>query len=225
MAVFGTAVGNLINRTVLLYESLEGNIGFLQLDATVRETHTRSARITSNEVEDGTNVADNIVLNNEMFQLEGLISEAPLPSNDIRDIALRVQNAGFSAISNGLGAISGGVVTDAGATLKRIVALIQLENFWKNRVPFTVITGLKKYENVVVKNLSIPVTPKDGKSLRFTIDCEVIRVVQSQTIDVPENRGNHSSPDKQSIGKQTKSAANAAESAKGSILFNTFLAG
>lgn len=224
MAIFGSAVGTLVKRTVLFYELEAGSkIGFLQLDATVRESHTRTARVTQNEIEDGSNIADNINLQNEKFQIEGIISEAPLPSNDIRDIALSVQNAGFGALSGAVGSLSGGLIPDAGAALKRVVALIQLENFWKNKIPFTVLTGLKKYDDVVITNLTIPVNYKDGQSLRFTADCEVVRLVESQTIDIPESRSNHSKPKKQSIGKKTKSLANLKERGS-SVLFDVFKA-
>jgi hypothetical protein len=222
MAIFGNAIGTLVKRTVLFYElEAGGKIGFLQLDATVSESHQRIARVTQNEIESGANVADNINLQNEKFQIQGIISEAPLPSNDIRDIALTVQNAGFGALSGAVGALSGGLIPDAGAALKRIVALIQLENFWKNKIPFTVLTGLKKYDDVVITSLTIPVNYKDGNSLRFTAQCEVIRLVESQTIDIPEERSNHSKPKKQSIGKKTKSIANLKEQGS-SILFDLF---
>jgi len=222
MSVFGSALGTLIKRTVLFYELEAGSkIGFLQLDATVRESHTRVARVTQNEIEDGSTVTDNINLQNEQFQIEGIISEAPLPSNDIRDIALSVQNAGFGALSSAVGSLSGGLLPDAGAALKRIIALIQLENFWRNKIPFTVLTGLKKYDNVVITNLTIPVNYKDGQSLRFTASCEVVRLVTSQTIDIPERRSNHSKPKKQSIGKKTKTLANLKEKGS-SVLFNLF---
>lgn len=222
MAALGTAIGNIVDRTALLYEINGQNIGFLQLDATVQETHTRSAKVTQNEVEDGSVVADNVVLGNERFQIQGLISEAPFPSNDIRDLALTVQNIGFNALSGAIGAISGGIITDAGAAIKRIAALIQLENFWRNKFPFTVLTGLKKYDNVIITNMTIPVSYKDGKSLRFTIDCEVIRLVESQTIDIPEENSNHSATNSQSLGKQAKAAASDAENGQGSILFQLY---
>ena len=164
-------VGNVINRTALLYEIGGQRIGFLQLDATVNENHVRSSTITKNEIEDGSNVADNVVLNNEKFSIEGIISESPFPSSDIRDIALQVQNVGFNALNDLVGSISGGLLPNTGSTIKRIVALTQLETFWKNKVPFIVLTGLKRYENVLINNMSIPVTVKDGKSLRFKVDC------------------------------------------------------
>lgn len=220
---FDTAVGNIINRTALLYKIGGQNIGFLQLDATVNETHTRSAKITQNEIEDGSNVADNVVLENEKFSIEGIISESPFPSSDIRDIALQVQNVGFNFLNKAVGSISGGIIPNAGSSIKRVIALIQLENFWKNKIPFIVITGVKKYDNVLIKNMSIPVSVKDGKSLRFKIDCEVVKIVESQTITVPENfLKNPSAVAKQSLGKQGTSAASEAASNQGSILFKAF---
>lgn len=220
---FDTALGAIINRTALLYKIGGQKIGFLQLDATVNETHTRSAKITQNEIEDGSNVADNVVLENEKFSIEGIISESPFPSSDIRDIALQVQNVGFNALNKAVGSLSGGIIPSAGSTVKRVIALIQLENFWKNKIPFLVLTGVKKYDNVLIKNMSIPVTAKDGKSLRFKIDCEVVKIVESQTITVPENfLKNPSAVAKQSLGKQGTSVATAGETNQGSILFKAF---
>ena len=216
-------VGNVINRTALLYEIGGQRIGFLQLDATVNENHVRSSTITKNEIEDGSNVADNVVLNNEKFSIEGIISESPFPSSDIRDIALQVQNVGFNALNDLVGSISGGLLPNTGSTIKRIVALTQLETFWKNKVPFIVLTGLKRYENVLINNMSIPVTVKDGKSLRFKVDCEVVKIVESRTVSVPENfLKNPSAVAKQSFGKQGTAAASANETSQGSILFKAF---
>ncbi len=218
-----TALGAIINRTAFLYKIGGQEIGFLQLDCTVSESHSRSAKITQNEIEDGSNVADNVVLENEKFSIEGIISESPFPSSDIRDLALQVQNVGFNALNKAIGSISGGIIPNAGSTIKRVIALIQLENFWKNRIPFIVITGIKKYENVLIKSMSIPVTAKDGKSLRFKVECEVVKIVESQTITVPEDfLKNPSAVAKQSLGKQGAKAASAAESNQGSILFKAF---
>jgi hypothetical protein len=223
VTALNTALGNIVRRTAFFYSFGSNKIGFVQLDCTVNETHTRTAKVTSNEVEDGSNVADNIVLSNEAFSLEGIISEAPFPSNDIRDVALRVQNAGFNFLSEKIGAISNGVITDAGATTKRIVALIQLENFWKNKIPFTVITGLKKYDNVVIKQMNIPVNYKDGKSLRFQIDCEVIKIVESQTVSVPKNFAkNRGIIKNQNLGKQGTTDASLDESRRSSVLFKLY---
>jgi hypothetical protein len=219
---FGDVLAPIINRTAFLYEIGGQNIGFLQLDATVKESHKRTSRITANEIEEGSNIADNVILDNKRFTIEGIISEVPFPSNDIRDIASQVLNSGFDALSGALGAISGGILPDTSATIKRTVALIQLENFWENRVPFQVITGLKKYDNVIIKNMDIPVNVKDGMSLRFTVDCESVKIVVSQNAVVPELSSLAGAVGDTSIGKQAGALAGAADSSSGSILFNAF---
>lgn len=222
MTSLGAAFSGLINRTVFFYDIGGGQLGFLQLDCTVKENHERVASISQNEIEDGANVADNVVLQNQKFSLEGIISEAPFTSRDLRDVALRVQNAGFGALESALGSVGGGVLSGTAASLKRVVALIQLERFWENAIPFTVLTGLKRYDNVLIKSLSIPVTSRDGKSLRFNVECEQVRIVQSQSIFVPENTSTTGAATNQSLGKQATKAATDAESSKGSILFNLY---
>jgi len=222
MALFDTALGNVINRTALLYEIGGQRIGFLQLDATISESHTRTATITKNEIEDGSNVSDNVVLGNEKFEITGLISEAPFNRSDIRDIALQVQNVGFNALGSLVGSISGGVLNNAGAIAKRVTALTQLENFWKNRYPFTVLTGLKKYENVLISEISIPVNAQDGKSLRFTVRCESVRIVQSQTVSIPKGATTKGAAAEQTIGKQSPLPSSANEQGQGSLLFKAY---
>lgn len=224
MAEFGEFIAPAIGRTAFLYEINGQKIGFLQLDATVRETHSRSARITSNEIEDGSTVADNVVLDNETFTIEGLISERPFKSTDIRDVASQVANAGFNVLGNAIGAISGGILPETSSILKRAVALIQLENFYKNKIPFQVVTGLKIYNNVLIRSMEIPVTSKDGKSLRFTVNCEVVKIVSSQNASIPEDKSLAGNVKEQSTGKQAAEAASEAASANNdSILFKWFL--
>lgn len=222
MSLFNTALGNVVNRTALLYEINRQRIGFLQLDATVSESHSRTATITRNEIEDGSVVADNVVLSNEKFEITGLISEAPFASSDIRDLALQVQNFGFNTLNNLVGSISSGVLNNAGAVAKRITALTQLENFWKNKYPFTVLTGLKRYENVLISEITIPVNAQDGKSLRFTVRCESVRIVESQTVSIPTASTAPGNATKQSLGKVSGAEATANEASSGSLLFRAY---
>lgn len=222
MTILDTAIGAALSRTVLFYSFGTGRLGFLQLDATINEAHSREASITENEIEDGSTVADNVILRNEKFTIEGIISEAPLKSKDIRDLALNVQRVGFAALSKGVGAISGGVIPNAGAIAKRITAIIQLEGFWKNRVPFTVITGLKKYDNVIITELTIPVDYRDGLSLRFTAKCESVRLVKSGVFKLSELKSKAGAASKQDLGKKAAKAASDAASKKASILFKLF---
>ena len=222
MGLLDTAIGSALSRTILFYSFGTGRLGFLQLDATVSETHSREASITENEIEDGSTVADNVILRNEKFTIEGIISEAPLKSKDVRDLALTVQNKGFSILSKGVGAISGGIIPNAGAIAKRITAVIQLEGFWKNKVPFTVITGLKKYDNVIVTKLTIPVDYKDGLSLRFTAECESVRLVKSGVFKLSELKSKAGAASVQDLGKKAAKAASDVASKKASILFNIF---
>lgn len=219
---FNTALGNIINRTALLYEIDGQKIGFLQLDATVSENHTRTATITQNEIEDGSKVSDNVVLGNEKFEITGLISEAPFSRSNILDIASQVQNQGFQALNDAIGSIGSGVLSSAAASVKRIIALTQLESFWKNKIPFTVLTGLKKYENVLINEISIPVNAKDGKSLRFTVRCESVRIVESQTVSIPESVTEAGATAKQGLGKKAAQEAASSEEGQASILFNLY---
>ena len=182
----------------------KAQIGVMRLDASVSETHDRTAVVTQNEVEDGTNVADHIKLQPIGLTIEGLISDVPL---SLFGSALglaggfatsQVQNAfgGGGSVGGALAAQAAalGIGSVAGLVLERTNtdkvrnpqdAFRYLEELWENRLPFEVITVSRTYQNMVISNLSIPKNAQIGKGLRFTVTMEQVRIVSSTVVQVP----------------------------------------
>jgi hypothetical protein len=183
--------------SVIFNQPTLAQIGVLTLDASINETHKRSSIVTENEIEDGTSVQDHIKLNPISFNIEGIISSNPVNLTEtlsgtvtttaagvIQDIIPKSTFGGLvsKSVGTGLGSLAG-LVT--GTPKDPRVAFQYLEELWFKRETFTVITALKRYEDMAIETLDVPRNASIGESLKFTISCKQIRKVQSVIVKVP----------------------------------------
>ncbi len=213
---------------VVFGRSQKAQIDVLQLDASVSETHSRKSKISTNEIEDGSQINDHITLDPETLTIEGVISEAPL------SLAQALANVATTAAGGALGGKAGALATAGIASLSSnllktsqnpsVDALFKLEELWNERIPFVVVTGLKTYKNMVIESISIPRSKDIGKSLRFTVSLMQLKIVRSKTVIVPEanldEKAGHSAASKANIGKQKAAAASAATTRGSSVAFD-----
>jgi hypothetical protein len=174
----------------------QGKIIF-EMDCSLSETHKRKATVSQNAIEDGSNVADNVNLGPRGLELKALISDAPI-SLIGSAVGLGISSA-TQAVSAAVGTsvLGNAVTTAAGLGLGSIAGLITgspkdpkkawkfLDEIWERREPFTVVTALQRYENMVIADLSAPRSATVGKGLEFDITLEQVRIVQSSVIKVP----------------------------------------
>lgn len=125
-------------------------IASIEMDASINEDHRLDTIVTRNPVEDGSVYSDNIVL---------------LPI--ILELTCRVSDASLSYFTP---AIPG----KEGRATQAYYELVKLQN---DKKPFRVITGIRDYENMVIENLSVPRSSKDGNSLRFNMILAEIPIV------------------------------------------------
>lgn len=209
-------------------------IDALTLDAADSIDHESSATVTQNPIEDGSLVSDNVKLDNRKVTISGIVSEAPI---SILGSAFNVftgavaskattELGGFArgAAATGIGSI-GGLITNRNANDVKFPnkAYTYLQELLKARTPFTLVTSLEKYKNMICTRISVPQRKENGGSMLFTATFEQITVVQTKTILVPEkNLKNASGASKQNLGKQPVKEA-AAQNTKGStVLFDAF---
>ncbi len=135
------------------------------IDALVTEEPSFTAEVTKNPVEGGAKISDHIQLKPVELSLEGVISDAPLGYaviGNIQNLVRQVSNI-FSGSSRSLDAFN---------------ELLALRN---NRMPFTVVTSLKRYKNMVMTELSVPRTAQTGNAIHFRCKMEEVIIVSSQT--------------------------------------------
>lgn len=121
---------------------VRSKIGNIEMDASLNEDHRFDTIVTRNPVEDGSFYSDHIVLLPVVLELQCRVSDASL--------------------SYFTPAVSG----KDGHSSQAYSELVHLQN---SKEPCQVMTGIRVYENMVIENLSVPRSSRDGRSLRFNM--------------------------------------------------------
>lgn len=201
---------------------IKAQIGFLKLDASLSENHSRKATVTDNEVEDGVVVSDHIKLSPKSLSITGQISDAPVSILGLGVSSDDILGAADDFADGDKGAFEG-LVKNSRRTPTE--AWKYLEQLWENRTPFSIVTGLQRYENMVITSLSAPRSSKDGNSLMFTGELRQIVIVESATVKIPafklddDAKGASS---KGKLGKQASKNATDAQEDNSSLLLKGF---
>ena len=126
----------------------KGNfISTVEIDAVITESASATVRVTENPVEFGANMNDHIITEPMAFTVSGVVSN--ISSNKIGQF-LRVPSV-FSK-----------------NTSKSKEAWEELLELQINKIPFTLVQGLKEYRNVVILSLTESQDKDTSKGLFFT---------------------------------------------------------
>jgi len=175
---------------ILFANKRRGKIGSLELDAILEEQHSFSSEVSQYPIETGESISDHIALNPESVMMRGFITNTPVDFiNALTDLAF-------------------------GADLVQ-TAFDKLIEIWKSKEVVTVVSGLKVYDNVVLRKLSIPRDRTTGQSLRFKAEfVEMITTNSSLTDDniptsniSPDEDFQNMAPSDINIGQQAATPA------------------
>ena len=222
-------------------------IGAMQLDASLVENHIRVAKPTKESIEDGTTVSDHVKLEPAKLTIKGQVSDVPLGIfQSAIGTALGATTSAVAQSFGGESSLSGtiaGEVASAGiGSLAKLLkpkpserggrtintrdpndAFRYLEELWAAREPFTVITALRVYNNMIVSNLDVPRSASIGKSLTFTLQVEEITIVKSSIIQVPPFQVvPQGATSKAKLGRSEAKQAGEGATNNGSILFKGY---
>jgi len=237
MALLSFLTGNTPIRTKFM--DTEGKIDLRLVDATISETPTYDAEVTAFPVEDGPDVTDNIALRPITLQIDGVISETPITLKGTAAslvtsgaVAAAGRQGGFNpqlaGIAGGfLGAsIFGDTVRgqDADGNERALnpadVARKAIEDIWRKKTLFTIVTKRRKFDNMDLRNVTFPRVQNDGGSLRFSLQAQQIRIVKPESVLIKNiATGQAHGAASTSLGKQATEAATEKEKQSGSLLF------
>ncbi len=178
----------------------------IPLDASVEENHVYQALVTSNPVEEGSDITDNVSINPITLNMTGFITDSPVK------FLQGVQR--LLSSTSGSGSISSSAHDD----------LIFLFN---QKQPFTVVTGLKTYANMILRRLNFPRNATTGKSLRFEAELVQVTFASFQTTDLGSDTlgdkfdSKDQAQSKADLGKQPAEVPTPSEVTKSSLLFDT----
>jgi hypothetical protein len=191
----------------------QDNIPDFFIDVTLTEAHQSDSEPTENPVEEGVTITDHIDLKPLTFTMTGVVSDSPL------DFGASIQGA--ATVAGGLAGkkIAGPLGSHAGVAAGAFAGLLTkaarggsrtknafdyFRDLQSKRVPFTVITGLHEYRNMVITSLTANRDNKTGNSFNFSATLKQIRVVKSREINVPNTlRVTHGAGSQQDLGKKS----------------------
>ena len=139
-------------------QSTIGTYGGIVLDCCESEDHVYKADVTENPIEDGSSVSDHVSLKPVTLKIDGLVSDSPI---------------GFAIIGTALNVFNS-IKQLFGTQSRSKSAMDSLIKLWKDRTPFTVVTNLKRYDNMVISELEFPYTSDTGHGI--DIRCEMVQV-------------------------------------------------
>jgi len=158
----------------------DGEKTIIACDAIISENHQMNAEATQYEIEDGSDISDHIINRGKLLTIEGIISDDPITILQTGMLSRTVATATPGFLKSKL---SFGLSGDKGKPSKE--AFDQLERIYDNKIPVIVITGLKKYDNMILEDLTIPRSSKTVRSLNFTATFRQIRIVSTTLISAP----------------------------------------
>jgi len=206
------------------FESImpSGEPACLDIDATISGIHERTSTVTKNPIESGANKSDHVINDNEVFSIEGVISDTPLSIiTPVRNI-LTTANEELQILTTIAGSI-GGLLQNRDD--KAINAFKYLDELWRNHIPFKIISEFKTYDPVVFTSLSMPRTLQNGEAIRFTATIEQMEIATTLTAPKPSPEIVHTASQKEDLGKKDTQPITETVEKKSSFLFRLFRLG
>lgn len=154
--------------TSLIFTPRKAQVGLVQLDASVSETHTKTNELTDFPVDEGANITDHIRRVPEEIQITGMVSKTPL----LLLAGLRSSSPIDGELDN-----PDDRVERAYSELQRIMNASEL---------ITVVTTLKTYENMAVTSIAATRDAQNGQTLNAVITCREVFVAATETRDRPD---------------------------------------
>jgi len=171
-----------------LFIRTKRSIGGVELDATLRETHSTTVTATSNPVELGADITDNAAVEPVQLELQVAVSDTPL---------------GLAAFTGLVDTVTGLFGSSTTNNLTRSQAayntMVEIQN---QREPISVQTKLKLYENMLITNISVSQDKDTSRIVMMNISLKEMIIVETETVKLDQD---------QLKGNTTKQQASSAE--------------
>lgn len=155
-------------KKTVIYEHPGFATQYIELDATIREDFSQSARVTELNIEEGSIINDHIISGPKRLVLDGIVSDTPIDDS-----------AGlFEAIGESIGNVFNG--EDAKSPSSD--AYNMLLGWVDKKVQVNISTGREEYENYVITRMSLPFGQDTGHALEVNLT-----LMHITTIDLDSN--------------------------------------
>jgi hypothetical protein len=167
------------------YEIPKKVIGTYTVDAFLAEHYNFSNSVTDIPVEEGSNIADHIVENQDVISVEAFIG-----------------NTAFEVITIDGNAVSNLKAPDRMERIRQ--AYQELKKLAKAKKPLNVVLGLETFTGMAITSFSIDRDAETGANLPFTMEFKKLKIVHSDTAKI-----NASNKEAGAGGDQTAGTTNA----------------
>lgn len=165
-------------------------IGIVQFDCSLSETHNSEAEVTDHPVEEGINITDNIKRLPKSLELNGLITNTPVLLS------------------------SSPIITDTGPVEDRVqTAYKKLREIQENGELVDVVTTLNEYKNMVITSFSVVRDAENGNVLNSSLSLREVLITTTEKVDAPEPK-EKSQNKTTNKGKKVSKAANEKQTEK-----------
>lgn len=148
-------------------------IGAVQVDASVSETHGLDGTVTEHPVEDGSPVTDHFRMAPRSIQIDAVVTGTPI-------------EAGFPGAT---------VISSISSLVKGddpvLLAWEEIKRYFEQKVRIDIATSLETYKNMMLVSFAATRNAQTGQTLTFSCSAREMRVVQTATvaaIQIPETR-------------------------------------
>lgn len=151
------------------FKVADPTVGFLEVDCVDQETHEWTNDVTTNPVENGSPIADHVIIQPDRITIAAFISNAPV--------------LGF------LDGISSFITDGFNGEDRTQAAFTKLYQLRESKALISIYTRYKLYTNMVITNISVPRRPDDGDAINFTIEAIHVNIVSTATTTLPPGVG------------------------------------
>jgi len=154
-----------MSEVAFQYQIPQKMIGTFAVDAFISEHYQFSNSVTDIPVEEGSNIADNIIENQDVISVEAFIG-----------------NAAFEVITIDGNTVSSLQAPDRMARIRQ--SYQELKKITKSKQPLDVVLGLETFTNMVITAFDIDRDVETGANLPFTMEFKKLKVVKSDTTNI-----------------------------------------
>jgi hypothetical protein len=141
----------------------KGNfIGSIEIDVFTNESTTSAVRATEHPVEQGANINEHVIIEPLTFSITGVVSNTKAKPLDFESAINR-----FSRVD----------------TRRSTVAWDDLLFLQRQRAPFTLVTNLRTYENIIIETLTTDQDKDTSNALFFTASLRELILVGEDVSD------------------------------------------
>jgi hypothetical protein len=153
------------------YQVPQKMIGTFVIDAFISEHYEFSNSVTDIPVEEGSNISDNIVEDQDVISVEAFIG-----------------NAEFEVVTIDGNTVSNIQAPDRMARVRQ--AYQELKKLSKSKQLLDVVLGLETFTNMVITSFQIDRDVETGANLPFSMEFKKIKIVQSDTTNINASGSN-----------------------------------